>query len=286
MSRCQRKDGRQPFLPYTILLYILLALARASAQDANICDSAITVDGVQYDLQKLAGPRSAKYTENTPPSQNEHVVTFDLCKDLEKTSVPDSDQCPTGTRVCYTKINKKEGENDRIVEVVPVAQSSALDPMYSQLNALEALSIHLHNRQFSVEGKTSPQMFNLTLICNNDASDPSFLSYQNGTVTVEWKTPAGCKTSETKKPDEGSAPESSTGSGISWFFILLLLCFFGYFAIGAYYNYNHFGASGWDLIPHRDFWREVPYLFRDFIDHLCATFRPGYQSSRRGYVAV
>lgn len=104
MGRCRREDGRQPFLPYTLLLYILLTFARASAQDANICDSAITVDGVRYNLQQLAGQHSAKYTENTPPSQNEHVITFDICKDLEKSSIPESDQvrvsCVFGI-VCY-----------------------------------------------------------------------------------------------------------------------------------------------------------------------------------------
>ena len=36
---------------------------------------------------------------------------------------------------------------------------------------------------------------------------------------------------------------------------------------------------------HRDFWREVPYMLRDVVSHLCSTVRPR-QSSRGGYIAV
>lgn len=28
-----------------------------------------------------------------------------------------------------------------------------------------------------------------------------------------------------------------------------LVAIVGYFAIGSYYNYNTYGASGWDVIP-------------------------------------
>lgn len=36
---------------------------------------------------------------------------------------------------------------------------------------------------------------------------------------------------------------------------------------------------------HRDFWREVPYMLRDVLDHLCASFRPKH-SGRGGYISV
>lgn len=36
---------------------------------------------------------------------------------------------------------------------------------------------------------------------------------------------------------------------------------------------------------HRDFWREVPYMLRDVVDHLCTSFRPKY-NSRGGYISV
>jgi autophagy-related protein 27 len=80
-----------------------------------------------------------------------------------------------------------------------------------------------------------------------------------------------------------------------------------YFALGAYYNYSTYGATGLDMMPwvplyyllgfplqailtpasprHRDFWREVPYMLRDVVNHLCASFRPRH-SSRGGYIVV
>ncbi len=38
-----------------------------------------------------------------------------------------------------------------------------------------------------------------------------------------------------------------------------------------YNNYNNYGASGWDLVPHKDFWRESPYIARDAATHIWQT---------------
>jgi len=40
-------------------------------------------------------------------------------------------QCSSGTRACLTKVNVKENEPDRIMAVIPIAQSSHLDPSSS-----------------------------------------------------------------------------------------------------------------------------------------------------------
>ena len=37
---------------------------------------------------------------------------------------------------------------------------------------------------------------------------------------------------------------------------------------------------------HRDFWREVPYMLRDLVSHICSAVRPRHSSSRSGYIAV
>jgi hypothetical protein len=195
-----------------------------------------------------------------------------------------------------------------------------------RVTASTGLSITLHGPPYPPSASPSvAQSLNLTLLCAQDAgSDPEITAYNDGVMSVEWKTPAGCPV---KRNDDGSSGDGEkevevgrTGSGIGWFFLLyvssplrvpklmcgrLLISFVGYFALGAYYNYNNFGATGWDLVPyvlfpislasppshardrHRDFWRDVPYLFRDFTEHLCSTLRPGRQGgSRRGYMAV
>jgi len=109
-------------------------------------------------------------------------------------------------------------------------------------------------------------------------------------VDVEWSHPAGCGVGDSSGGSEdenkGGEKKERVGSGIGWFFLVLLLAIIAYFALGAYYNYTTYGASGVDLIPHRDFWQEVPYMARDVISHLCSSVRPRRASARGGYIAV
>jgi hypothetical protein len=93
---------------------------------------------------------------------------------------------------------------------------------------------------------------------------------------------------------------------LTWATLRLFIALAGYFALGAYYNYTTYGATGVDLIPcvsplllvalilkaliigcrHRDFWREVPYMLRDVVSHLCSSFQSRHSTGRGGYIAV
>lgn len=42
--------------------------------------------------------------------------------------LPHPSQCPSGTRVCLTQVNIKENELERVISVIPLAQSSKLNP--------------------------------------------------------------------------------------------------------------------------------------------------------------
>jgi hypothetical protein len=46
-----------------------------------------------------------------------------------------------------------------------------------------------------------------------------------------------------------------------WFRIICAIL--AYFVLGSYYNYSQYGATGLDMIPHRDLWRDVPYIIGD-----------------------
>ncbi|KAF8585935.1 hypothetical protein K439DRAFT_1409416 [Ramaria rubella] len=271
----------------------------ASAQDSETldCNAALSVQGVSYDLKALNSVRTVKRIRETPPTKVEDELRFNICQDLSpRPETPDVDQCPSGTRACLTETNQKAELSDRIVTVIPVAQTSTLKPSYSTAQSPSGLLIQLHGPSFPPNSSPVPQSLNLTLLCTQSAgSDPTFVGYENGVVSVTWTTSAGCpaqpKDDNSDENDGGKTIEgghSAGGSGIGWFFLLLFVSFLGYFAIGAYYNYNHFGATGWDLVPHRDFWHDVPYLLRDFTNHLCNTLRPGRGGggSRRGYMAV
>jgi autophagy-related protein 27 len=93
-------------------------------------------------------------------------------------------------------------------------------------------------------------------------------------VDVEWSHPAGCGVGGSNgggsgDENKGEEKKERVGSGIGWFFLVwdilfqfydvmeaygimcrLLLAIIAYFALGAYYNYTTYGASGVDLIPY------------------------------------
>ncbi|KAH7929905.1 hypothetical protein BV22DRAFT_1001917 [Leucogyrophana mollusca] len=284
--------------PFTAALYIASLFLVSAAQDPYDC-SKVQVDSLSYDLSPLAGVRTVSRTRETPPSTMIDELRFDICAELSALDgVSEQDQCPSGTRGCLRKTNRKGDDSDRIVAVIPVAQSSSLNPAYSTLSSPKGLSITFHASSYPASANPTPQSLKVTLLCESAVSDPKFSSYENGQVAVEWSAPAACgstsdekeKTPPPKEDDDktgggGDKAEERVGSGMGWFFLVLLLAFAAYFGLGAYYNYSNYGARGVDLIPHRDFWREVPYMLQDVVSHLCSTVRPR-RSSRGGYIAV
>jgi len=282
----------------TLSLFLLLSSLVSAAEEAPF-DCHITLASAKYDLTKLAGPHTVSRTRDTPPTTMVDTLTFDLCADLKaQDGVKDKDQCEPGTRACLTKTNKKEGDTDRIVSVIPIAQASVLKPDFVALSSPKALSLTLHGGSYPSSPNTTPipQSLNLTLICNPDTtSGPTFTSYDAGVLSVEWTAPEGCAVTGGDTPpidgdkggkDDEKKDEEKVGSGIGWFFLVLFLAFLAYFGLGAYYNYTTYGASGVDLIPHRDFWQEVPYMMRDVVSHLCSSVRSKRPSQRGGYMSV
>jgi hypothetical protein len=64
----------------------------------------------------------------------------------------------------------------------------------------------------------------------------------------------------------------------------LFLCTAAYLIFGSWLNYNRYGARGWDLLPHGDTIRDIPYLMKDWGRRVVNTVQgPG---SRGGYSAV
>ncbi|KZT10686.1 uncharacterized protein LAESUDRAFT_721047 [Laetiporus sulphureus 93-53] len=274
---------------------LLLFSSVVHAQDDSGFDCHISLDNVSYDLTPLAGEQSITRERSTPPTTMVDTVRFNLCANLQQLGeVDEKDQCPAGTRACLTKTNRKGDEGDRIVAVIPLATSSGVE--YSTLSSPKGLSLTFQGPSYPTSRTSDPlpQSFHLRLLCATDDSEPSFLSYDGSQMSAEWSTPAACGSSDdgsSDKPNEDAGEgddksKTSIGSGVGYFFLLLFLALLAYFGLGAYYNYTTYGASGMDLIPHRDFWREVPYMLRDVVSHLCSAVRPRQSASRGGYIAV
>ncbi|KAI9487282.1 MAG: autophagy-related protein 27 [Benjaminiella poitrasii] len=74
-------------------------------------------------------------------------------------------------------------------------------------------------------------------------------------------------------------------SGISIFFTIVFVLLAVYFVGGAIYNYKMYNARGLDLIPHREFWFDLPYLIRELFGHIVDSVMSRRRGSG-GYVAV
>jgi len=221
-----------------------------------------------------------------PPSTMHDVLRFNICGDLKhQDDLKEPDQCGQGTRACFTTTNKKEGEQERIITVVPVAQSSSDYTIQAfSTQSSKGLTLTLSAGPYPNDGPK--QTLKIVMNCADETQEPKFTGYDGSQAAIEWNVVEACGSNADKPPNTGddSTPPNDEpgGSSMGWFFFILLLIIAAYFGLGAYHNYNQYGSSGWDLIPHRDFWRDVPYLIRDLVSHLFSSGR----SSRGGYTSV
>ncbi|KAL4934418.1 autophagy-related protein 27 [Aspergillus undulatus] len=98
-------------------------------------------------------------------------------------------------------------------------------------------------------------------------------------LRLDWKTRYAC---DNYLRDSGSS--SNHWGFLTWLIVIFFLCAAAYLIFGSWLNYNRYGARGWDLLPHGDTIRDVPYLFRDWLRRVVNTFQGS--GSRGGYSAV
>ncbi|KAI1002987.1 hypothetical protein K3495_g5215 [Podosphaera aphanis] len=143
-----------------------------------------------------------------------------------------------------------------------------------------------------VQQKSKRNGLNNTEITPSDAEDdvdfaaPSlvFKEYNQDREDVDvlhlsWRTKYACENAS-KLIDH----EESHWGFFTWFIIIAFLTTASYLIFGSWLNYNRYGARGWDLLPHSDTIRDVPYLFKDWFRRAFNTIQGG--GSRAGYVAV
>ncbi|WVW86329.1 hypothetical protein I302_108371 [Kwoniella bestiolae CBS 10118] len=274
----------------TNLLASILLLPLVTAFSCSL-----TASSIPYDISPLSGLREVSKDTPTPPTTSEAKVRMELCNPEgigKQDGVADEDQCPPNTRVCLTLLNHKPSASDpdRITAVIPIWPADIPDqdvfttPMGKK--GEQGLKVYVQGADYA----GVQQHLNLTLLCSqtDTAPNPTFVSYTSGLVSLEWATPDACP----RSADSPSAPsEGSSGSGMGfWGFIkfvfwLSIIGLIAYFAIGIFYNHQQYSAKGWDLIPHRDFWREVPVLLQDLFSHLFAGLR-GSSGGRGGYSSL
>ncbi|KAK4175715.1 putative autophagy protein Atg27 [Triangularia setosa] len=113
------------------------------------------------------------------------------------------------------------------------------------------------------------------------------------TLALTWYTklvcdkavPGGDKPDDEKGPEDGGKEGESAHWGFfTWFVVLVFLGIASYLIFGSWLNYNRYGARGWDLLPHGDTLRDIPYLLKDWTRRVLNTVQSS--GSRGGYSAV
>ncbi|KAL7931678.1 autophagy-related protein 27 [Trichoderma chlorosporum] len=106
-------------------------------------------------------------------------------------------------------------------------------------------------------------------------------------LRLTWHTKYACekRDGDKDKGDEREPGDSSASWGFfTWFVIIVFLGIASYLIFGSWLNYNRYGARGWDLLPHGDTLRDIPYLLKDWTRRVLNTVQGA--GSRGGYSAV
>lgn len=145
-------------------------------------------------------------------------------------------------------------------------------------------------------------------VCPKEGESEEELSYESWDLKylkLKWVTKYACENAtsipsdgdDNSKPGkekeggddgnkkEGTPKQSEKSWGwFTWLFIIFVLGTAGYVIAGAWVNYNRYGLSGVDVLPHSDLLRDMPFLVNDLIRKIAGTFSAG--NSRGGYSAV
>ncbi|RYP47853.1 hypothetical protein DL768_006170 [Monosporascus sp. mg162] len=100
-------------------------------------------------------------------------------------------------------------------------------------------------------------------------------------LRLTWRTKYAC---EGRADEGGEGPSDAHWGFFTWLVILVFLGTAAYLIFGSWLNYNRYGARGWDLVPHGDTIRDVPYLLKDWARRVLNTVQGS--GSRGGYSAV
>ncbi|CAG8482682.1 5491_t:CDS:2 [Paraglomus occultum] len=264
-----------------VLAIIVLSILGNSIQVRGFNCSEVIVDNFKFDLHLLDNEYIVNSTHRADPSEKIKEFHISPCSPLKYNDTIDSRaQCPNGTYVCeYVKYKLYTNETV-LVKVKPIAGEYpddnrfvnplvTLGPMTNNDGSPSSFDLTLHG------GKSNDDDYktNITFYCDEEHGGPIVKGFEHHTLQIDWRSVHACGT-RISQPDSG---------GRSWFSKFLIFVFAVgsvYLFVGIAYNRHVYNAQGWDLIPHRDFWREVPYIAKEFMGYVFNSLRKG---GRPGY---
>lgn len=145
---------RQRRMSWLWLLLLLISAAH-SQPDA---DCHISIGDLMYDFSALSGDHTVSRSRSSPPTNMTDTLRFNVCRDLSPLEgVGSGDQvrfrsrskhpfercmqCSSGTFACLSMTNVKQGESDRVISVIPIAQEPDLGAEYTVLSCAFVVTI-------------------------------------------------------------------------------------------------------------------------------------------------
>ncbi|KAK1832772.1 autophagy-related protein 27 [Podospora conica] len=307
-----------------LVLAATATAAADDKQPALVPCAKLAVPGVDnhfYDISPLAGPHTLVTTEFAPPSHYNTTWAVDLCGPLvrkDKEKVAEGFGCPEGSSVCGIKHHWDPAAKKSEVEVVvPIAGGKKFAWEAKALGKEgEDAGFRLTLKGGVFEGREQRAVVEMR--CNKtlsglegevkgeeeyvkgkrDGGEPErqvgegvalvWEGYkrdgEGDALFLTWHTKYACREAA---PGDGGKPEVPGDAGwgfFTWMIILVFLAVAAYLIFGSWLNYNRYGARGWDLLPHSDTLRDIPYLLKDWIRRILNTVQSS--GSRGGYSAV
>ncbi|KAI5308708.1 hypothetical protein KEM55_005057, partial [Ascosphaera atra] len=120
----------------------------------------------------------------------------------------------------------------------------------------------------------------------NNGTSLYFVSYEPDDETdvlrLDWYTKYACE--DYRDDNGGPAKNKPAWGAFTWIIIVVFLGVSAYLIFGSWLNYNRYGARGWDLLPHGDTLRDIPYIVKDWGRAIASTVQGS--GNRGGYSAV
>ncbi|KAI8601179.1 autophagy-related protein 27 [Dissophora ornata] len=276
----------------------LAALASIAAQGdtpAQYDCGNISVDGNIYDISALK-PTTFTIT-GEPKVEHPSKIRVDYkLNPCQAIVVPDGGEntnCKAGAWVCQeTKVIPAEGDPQTIFLRTIAGSAPAADgtparevaPSVARAEKLEdvkELPWNLTLKGGNIDGQDQSAV--ITFICDmaitDDKAGPTLTKYENGIAFFSWKSSVAC-------PKLTQLPVAEEGMG-GFSIFLTVLAVFGlvYVVAGAVYKHKVYHATGLDLLPNIDFWRDFPGLVMDVTRHVWESVT-GRHTSGHGYVSV
>ncbi|KAF3319547.1 hypothetical protein TWF173_000168 [Orbilia oligospora] len=256
-------------------------------------------DGVKFDFTQLK-THSVVVEHKQDPSVLKSTYTINPAGKIELSKDEKEDRCPDGTQVCMiSRLWYGDKPDEHAAQIIPfgnIESPKDSEPEYTIMRDEEkkvlGLNVTFHGPEYG--DKKLKQNAIVKFLCDQEMTgleEPDkdgkgtnalkFVAYEGDqTVTLEWRTKYACE----KPLGEAPAPSQGSWGFFTWFIVIVFLVVAAYLIFGSWLNYNKYDARGWDLLPHSDTLRDLPYLIKDFLRRAVNTFQGS--GGRGGYSAI